>query len=70
MFKKQGVMFATVHVVGSNNGLEPWLGIDPTDSCITPRPDRTADFERRQGAALAWLDDVFAGAAGTRAFSC
>ena len=38
MFKKQSVMFATVHVVGSNNDLEPWLGIDPTDSCITPRP--------------------------------
>ena len=66
MFKKQGVMFATVHVVGSNNGLEPWLGIDPTDSCTTPRLDRTTEFERRQEAAFAWLDDVFASAAGTK----
>ena len=26
MFTKQSVMFATVHVVGSNNDLEPWAG--------------------------------------------
>src|SRR5262245_4569972 len=31
MFRKQSVMFATVHVVGSNNDLEPWSGISPTD---------------------------------------
>ena len=60
------MMFATVHVVGSNNGLEPWLGISPTDSCSSPRPDRIAEFERRQAAALAWLDEVFAAAAGTK----
>jgi hypothetical protein len=67
MFTKQSVMFATVHVVGSNNGLEPWLGIaPPTDSCASPRPDRIAEFERRQAAALAWLDEVFAAAAGTK----
>lgn len=63
MFRKQGVMFATVHVVGSNNDLEPWSGILPADSCAAPRPDRIAEFERRQAAALAWLDDVFAAAA-------
>ena len=67
MFTKQSVMFATVHVVGSNNGLEPWVGISPTDSCSTPRQDRIAEVERRQAAALAWLDEVFAAAAGTRA---
>ena len=66
MFQKQGVMFATVHVVGSNNGLEPWVGIDETDSCTTSRADRIAEFERRQEAALAWLDEVFAAAAGTK----
>jgi hypothetical protein len=65
MFIKHSVMFATVHVVGSNNGLEPWLGISPTDSCTSARPDRIAEFERRQEAALAWLDEVFASAAGT-----
>ena len=61
MFTKQSVMFATVHVVGSNNDLEPWVGISPTDSCDSPRADRIAEFERRQAAALAWLDEVFAG---------
>ena len=67
MFTKQSVMFATVHVVGSNNGVEPWLGIaPPTDSCDSPRLDRIAEFERRQAAALAWLDEVFAAAAGTK----
>ena len=67
MFRKHGVMFATAHVVGSNNGLEPWIGIDPTDSCASPNGDRVAEFERRQAASLAWLDDVFAAAAGTQA---
>jgi hypothetical protein len=67
MFRKHSVMFATVHVVGSNNDLEPWVGISPTDSCTSPRPDRIAEFERRQAAALAWLDEVFAAAAaGTK----
>jgi hypothetical protein len=67
MFTKQSVMFATVHVVGSNNGLEPWIGISPTDSCGSPRQDRIAEFERRQAAALAWLDEVFAAAGGAKA---
>ena len=66
MFQRQGVMFATVHVVGSNNGLEPWVGIDQTDSCTTARADRIAEFERREAAALGWLDEVFAAAAGTK----
>ena len=66
MFQKQSVMFATVHVVGSNNGLEPWVGISPTDSCASPLPARLAEFQRRQAASLAWLDEVFAAAAGTR----
>jgi hypothetical protein len=66
MFRKHSVMFATVHVVGSNNDLEPWVGISPTDSCASPRADRIAEFERRQAAALAWLDEVFAAAADTK----
>jgi hypothetical protein len=65
MFKKHRVMFATVHVVGSNNDLEPWVGISATDSCASPLVDRIEEFERRQAAALAWLDDVFAAAADT-----
>ena len=60
------VMFATVHVVGSNNDLEPWVGITPADSYGAPRADRIAEFERRQAATLAWLDEVFAAAADTK----
>jgi Calcineurin-like phosphoesterase len=66
MFRKHGVMFATTHVVGSNNGLEPWVGISPTDTCASPQPDRVAEFERRQAAAWAWLDEVFAAAEATK----
>ncbi len=54
-----GVSMATVHVVGSNNNLDPWSGIDPTDSYATPRPDRLAEFQAREVAALAWVDEVF-----------
>jgi Calcineurin-like phosphoesterase len=70
MFQKHSVMFATVHVVGSNNDLEPWVGISPTDSCTTPRPDRIAEFERRQAAALAWLDEILLPPRVRRACSC
>ena len=42
-------MFATVHVVGSNNDLEPWLGIDSTDNCTSPRPERIAEFDAPPG---------------------
>ena len=66
MFQKHSVMFATAHVVGSNNDLEPWLGISPADSCTSPGADRIAEFERRQAAALAWLDAVFAAAGHER----
>jgi hypothetical protein len=59
-FVHEGVVFATLHVVGSNNGLEPWHGIDPRDGPRTPRADRLQEFERRQAANLAWLDAAFA----------
>jgi hypothetical protein len=67
LFHKHSVVFATVHVVGSNNDLDPWSGIDPTDSFQTPRADRLAEFNRRQAATLAWLDDIFAEAQGAQA---
>lgn len=66
-FKERQVMFATVHVVGSNNGLEPWAGIDPADTAATPRADRIAEFSSRQAAALAWLEEVFRQASDCRA---
>ena len=54
-----GVTMATVHVVGSNNNLDPWSGIDPADSIANPRPDRLAEYQAREAAALAWIDTVF-----------
>lgn len=60
MFSRGGVVFGTLHVVGSNNDLAPWTGFDPADSVDSPRPDRIAEFESRRDAALAWLEAVFA----------
>jgi len=60
MWSFNGAMMATIHVVGSNNGLDPWSAIDPTDSYAVPRPDRLAEVQAREAAALAWIDEVFA----------
>jgi len=67
MWGFNGTMMATVHVVGSNNGLDPWIQIDPTDSYAAPRPDRLAEVQAREAAALAWVDEVFAQAAARKA---
>lgn len=53
-----GVLVATLHLVGSRNDLEPWMGLDPTDSAATPRADRMAAFQARERANLAWIDRV------------
>jgi hypothetical protein len=54
------VVFATVHVVGSHNGLMPWSGIDSADRWRQPRPDRVAEVRERERAAVAWLETTFA----------
>ena len=54
-----GTTMGTLHVVGSNNNLDPWNQIDPSDSFASPRPDRLAEFARREAAALAWIDTIF-----------
>lgn len=66
MWSFNGTMMATVHVVGSNNGLDPWNQIDPADSYDSPRPDRVAEVAAREAAALAWIDEVFAQARARR----
>jgi hypothetical protein len=53
------IVFGTVHVVGSNNGLAPWSGIDPNDSFETPRSDRLEEFQLREKAAIRWLSEIF-----------
>jgi hypothetical protein len=60
LFEHGGVVFATLHVVGSQNGLEPWRGIDALDSTRSPRRDRIDAFQAREAANLAWLDHAFA----------
>jgi hypothetical protein len=65
MWVRGGVVFVTVHMVGSNNDLTPWardLGAgvyDPTDTVATPRADRIAEVAARVAADLAWIDKAF-----------
>jgi hypothetical protein len=47
------VVFSTLHVVGSDNSLEPWTGkVDPTAA-------QRAEVRARIAADLAWLDAAF-----------
>lgn len=50
------VAFATVHVVGSNNGLAPWFGAAETPE---QRARRLAEYSARVAAAVAWIDRSF-----------
>ncbi len=53
---QSGVQIGLVHVVGSNNGLQPWeLGPDDED---LPE-EREAEVERRTAAAIEWIDAIF-----------
>jgi hypothetical protein len=56
---RAGIVFGMLHVVGSNNNLDPWSGIDNTDTYATPRADRVAEFKAREAANLVWLDTLF-----------
>lgn len=49
------VAFATLHVIGSNNGLNPWTGIGNT----APTVDQTAEVDARIEAAISWIDETF-----------
>lgn len=59
LFERKGVVFATLHVVGSNNDLRPWSGIDANDSYKNPRVDRITEFRERQAAVLDWINHSF-----------
>ncbi|MEO3807783.1 metallophosphoesterase [Sphaerisporangium sp. B11E5] len=63
LFTEKGVVFSTVHVVGSSNGLAPWSQLPGGDQ---PAP-RLAEFEARKAAALDWIDTTFATARRTDA---
>lgn len=49
------VAFASLHVIGSNNGLAPWTGIGNA----SPTAAQTAEVEARIAAVLAWIDSTF-----------
>lgn len=54
-FEKSGVLFATVNVPGgSNNGTFPWYGAPAMG------PAQQQEVANRTGAALRWLDTVYA----------
>ena len=62
-FTLSRVTVATVHVVGSENDLDPWSQLPGGD-----RPDlRLAEFAARQAAALDWIDTAFDEAEAARA---
>ncbi len=55
LFERSRVAVATVHVVGSENDLEPWAQLPGGD-----RPDpRLAEFEARRAANLDWIGTAF-----------
>jgi hypothetical protein len=57
-----GAAFALFHVVGSNNGLLPWYGDDPTHSHQDDPAARVGEVTARNAANLDWLDRTFAAA--------
>ncbi len=51
------VVFAAVHVVGSNNGYAPWTGLRALTTA------QKAEVDARIAAAVAWIEQAFATAA-------
>jgi len=49
------VTFATLHVIGSHNGLAPWTGL----GFSTPTPKQIAEVDARVAATLDWVDSTF-----------
>ena len=56
LWKASKVVFSTVHVVGSNNDLQPWFGAAETPA---QRTERLAEYDARLAASLAWIDRTF-----------
>ncbi|TPV95190.1 MAG: hypothetical protein B7733_11270 [Myxococcales bacterium FL481] len=57
LFVRKRVVFSTIHIVGSNNGLRPWSGIgeDPEN----PIAERLEEVAEREAASIAWLRRTF-----------
>lgn len=55
LFRASQVTFATVHVVGSDNGEKPWDELPEGDHPA----ERMAEVEERRAANLDWIDHAF-----------
>ena len=53
LWMQSQAVFAAVHVVGSNNSLDPWTGN------AAPTPAQLAEAEARIAAAVRWIDAAF-----------
>jgi hypothetical protein len=56
MWVRSSVVFASIHVVGSNDDLNPWAGL----GFATVQTEQQAEFDARRAANLAWIDKAFA----------
>ncbi len=54
-YKRAGLSFATLHVVGSNNDRQPWTGIGAT----TATPEQVEEEHDRMAPAIANLQAAF-----------
>jgi hypothetical protein len=59
-WSQAGVTFASVHIVGSNNGMAPWTG----NTAATP--EQTAEVLGRTAASIEAIHDAFAAARSQR----
>lgn len=60
LWTQPGVVFASVHLIGSRNGSAPWFADDPTGAKVDDPDRRNAEVDDRNAAALEWLDHAFA----------
>ncbi len=58
MFHRHGVQFAVLHVVGSNDDLQPWTGIGMTSAT----PEQIAEEQHRMAGNVAEVQAAFADA--------
>jgi len=54
--RRDGVDFAMIHVVGSNNGRQPWTGLGK----LTATPEQLAEEQARMANGIAVVRDTFA----------
>lgn len=60
LWLQSNVVFSAIHVVGSNNDLQPWFVDDENDDLLDDPEAREAEFAARNSAAIAWLEATFA----------